>query len=169
VYDSDRNPFRSLISLALSDSILLKAMLALAARHNVNRHWLFQQLQFANIPGASSSPKDALLYKCQAIQGLAMALNNETLYTRDTIVASIFLLIFLDLLESGSDRWNYHLEGAKNLIASIGPSSRSQVGNQQDPGRTVCAIRNFITRQIYLYVYWIHILTSLHGERLTAI
>jgi hypothetical protein len=98
-----------------------------------------------------------------------MALNNETLYTRDTIVASIFLLIFLDLLESGSDRWNYHLEGAKNLIASIGPSSRSQVGNQQDPGRTVCAIRNFITRQIYLYVYWIHILTSLHGERLTAI
>jgi hypothetical protein len=62
-----------------------------------------------------------------------------------------------------------HLEGAKNLIASIGPSSRSRVGNQQDPGRTVCAIRNFITRQIYLYVYWMHILASLHGERLTAI
>ena len=153
MYDSDHNPFRSLISLALSNSVLLKAILALAARHNANRYSTFDQPPLLNTHDSSNSHNDALLYKYQAIQGLSLALNNTTLGWQDNITASIFLLIFLDLLESGSDRWNYHLEGAKKLIASIQPSSDSQDGNKQDPGRTVQTIRNFITRQIYVYVY----------------
>ncbi|OBT53418.1 hypothetical protein VE04_07002 [Pseudogymnoascus sp. 24MN13] len=151
VYDSDQNPFRNLISLALGNSTLLKAILALAARHNANRHYLLrQQPLLATPPASSTSDKDALLYKCQAIQGLSLALNDAVSRRQDTIAASIFLLVFLDLLESGCDRWNFHLEGAKNLIASIWPSSGLETANELDPGRTVQAIRSFITRQIYL-------------------
>jgi hypothetical protein len=99
----------------------------------------------------SSKPhQDALLYKYQAIQGLSLALKDPTTYKQDTITASVFLMIFLDLVESGSDRWNYHLEGAKKLIVSISPSPND--GNNQNPGRTVQAIRTFINRQIYVCV-----------------
>ncbi|KFY49520.1 hypothetical protein V496_09941 [Pseudogymnoascus sp. VKM F-4515 (FW-2607)] len=150
VYDSNQNPFRNLISLALGDSTLLKAILALAARHNTNRRYLSRQPLLATVPASSNSDKYALLYKCQAIQGLSLALNDTVSRRQDTMAASIFLLVFLDLLESGCDRWNFHLEGAKNLIASIWQSSELETGNEQDPGRTVQAIRSFITRQIYL-------------------
>lgn len=159
MYDSDQNPFRDLIPLALGDSTLLKAILALAARHNANRPYRFRQPLLAISPASSNpdnpdnSDKDALLYKCQAIQGLSLALKDAVSRRQDTIAASIFLLVFLDLLESGCDRWNFHLEGAKNLIASIWPPPELETGNGQDPGRTVQAIRSFITRQIYLYVY----------------
>lgn len=73
-------------------------------------------------------------------------------------MASIFLLIFLDLLESGSDRWNVHLEGAKSLI-----SLNSPLGID-DPGQTVQEIRNFIATQIYLYV----LVLQLNAHRLTS-
>lgn len=162
MYDSDQNPFRNLISLALSDSTLLKAILALAARHHANKRYLFRQPLLATFPASSNSDKDALLYKCQAIHGLSLALNDAVSRRQDTIAASIFLLVFLDLLESGCDRWNFHLEGAKNLIASIWPSSGLEIGNEQDPGRTVQAIRSFITRQIYLYVYPTHRMINPH-------
>lgn len=70
-------------------------------------------------------------------------------------MASIFLLIFLDLLESGSDRWNVHLEGAKSLISLNNPLGIN------DPGQTVQEIRNFIATQIYLYVL-VHKLNAAH-------
>lgn len=63
-------------------------------------------------------------------------------------MASIFLLIFLDLLESGSDRWNVHIEGAKSLIALL----NEPLGQGDNPGQTMQEIRNFIAKQIYLYV-----------------
>ncbi|KAF7588348.1 hypothetical protein BBP40_005876 [Aspergillus hancockii] len=69
---------------------------------------------------------------------------------QDTTVASIFLLIFLDLLESGSDKWNFHLEGAKKLITHGQLQLEVQPGTTQDPGRTVQEIRKFIIRQIHL-------------------
>ena len=127
-------------------------MLALAARHDVNRHFTFQQPPSVDISRSSKPHQDALLYKYQAIQGLSLALKDPTTYMQDTITASVFLMIFLDLVESGSDRWNYHLEGAKKLIASIPPSPNYHDGNNQDPGRTIQAIRTFINRQIYVCV-----------------
>lgn len=151
VYDSNKNPFRSLISLALNDHTLLKAVLALAAQHKANASHSFYQSPSA----LTSTNRDALVFKHQAIQGLSQAVNNATSCRQDTTVASIFLLVFLDLLESGSDRWNVHLEGAKSLI-----SLNSPLGID-DPGQTVQEIRNFIATQIYLYVS-IHQLNAAH-------
>lgn len=146
MYDSNQNPLRSLIPVAFNSPVLLKSILAIAARHMGNAG---QSFSASGFPEAENFPYDnALLFKYRAIQGLSRALSNPELSRQDTTVASAFLLIFLDLLESGSDRWNYHLEGTKRLVAQIRP----QTGVQQDLRQTVQGIRGFIVRQIYLYV-----------------
>ncbi|KAJ5627786.1 hypothetical protein N7490_010014 [Penicillium lividum] len=150
VYDSDKNPFRSLIPLGLKDPALLKALLALAARHHVNAGQSFDQAETPTEPRLVNAHWDALSFKHQAIEALSHSLHDNTDYKQDTIVASIFLLIFLDLIESGSDGWNFHLEGAKKLIASTYLTPESHAGVNQGPGETVQEIREFITKQIHL-------------------
>ncbi|KAL2829417.1 fungal-specific transcription factor domain-containing protein [Aspergillus cavernicola] len=140
VYDSQNNPFRSLISLALSDTVLLKAVLALAARHRTNFEQPFSTNGTVAYPISVNTEKDALHFKYHAIQGLSHSLNGGNSY-QDATVASVFLLVFLDLIESGCDRWNYHLEGAKSLMA-LTPS--------HNPGHTLQRIRKFIVKQIHL-------------------
>ncbi|RAK97575.1 Zn(II)2Cys6 transcription factor [Aspergillus ibericus CBS 121593] len=145
VYDSEKNPFRALISLSLLDQTLLKSVLALAARHRANRERSFHDLTIQLSPERTNAHINALRFKYQAIQGISQALGDATGQRKDTTVASIFLLIFLDLLESGSDRWNVHLEGAKRLM----DSSLPEPGSRLDPGRTIQEIRNFLASQIY--------------------
>lgn len=147
VYDSEKNPLRSLISLVPSDPILLKAVLALAAQHKANTG---QQTYEAPSGRLTDAHHHALTFKHDAIHGLSQAVQDVELCRQDSTVASIFLLIFLDLLESGSDRWNVHVEGAKNLIALL----NERTG--YNPGQTVQGIRDFITKQIYLYVRFAH-------------
>jgi hypothetical protein len=150
VYDSDKNPFRSLIALGLKDPTLLKALLALAARHHFNTGQSFNQAEELTEPRFVNANRDALSYKHQAMEALSNSLRDSQHIKHDTTVASIFLLIFLDLIESGSDGWNFHLEGAKKLIASTYPPFESQAGVNQGPGGTVQDIRGFITTQIHL-------------------
>jgi hypothetical protein len=159
VYDSDNNPLRSLIPFGMKEPILQKAILALAARHHANSGQSFYQLQAPASPGLINANRDALLFKHQAVEALSRALGNANSNSskKDTTVASIFLLIFLDLLESGSDGWNFHLEGAKSLISSqrllLGDS-----GVNNGPGQTVKDIRGFIARQIHLWVIFLYLM-----------
>ncbi|KAJ5162713.1 uncharacterized protein N7500_004543 [Penicillium coprophilum] len=150
VYDSDRNPFRSLISFGLKDPVLQKGILALAARHRANTGQSFHQLQAPTSDGLVNANRDALLFKHQAMEALSRVLGDETIVKSDTTVASIFLLIFLDLLEFGSDGWNFHLEGAKGLIALHRPLLEAQAGVNNGPGQTVQEIWGFISNQIHL-------------------
>ena len=142
VYDSEKNPFRSLISLAMHDSVLLQTILALAARHRANTGRPFSDYQEAALPESTDAHQAALRFKHRSIQGLANALSDPKACQRDTTVATTFLLVFLDLLESGCDRWNYHLDGAKTMMAMMKPD---------DPGSTVQGIRQFLATQIHLY------------------
>lgn len=135
----------------MNNSVLLKSVLALAARHRANSGYSFENAIVGASPDLLQIHQDALVFKHQAIQGLTHALNDPTISEQDTTVASIFLLIFLDLLESGSDKWNFHLEGAKRLITS-GQLHELQAGKSQDPGRTIEQIRKFIIKQIHVYV-----------------
>lgn len=128
----------------------MKALLALAARHHANAGQPFHQPEVNTSLSLVNANRDALSFKHQAMETLSHSLRSAELSKQDTTVASIFLLIFLDLLESGSDGWNFHLEGAKNLIASTYPQSDSQAGINQGPGQTVQEIRAFITKQIHL-------------------
>lgn len=84
------------------------------------------------------------------MEALSRALGDGRIAKSDTTVASIFLLIFLDLLESGSEGWNFHLEGAKSLILSHRPLLEAQAGVNNGPGQTVQHIWGFISSQIHL-------------------
>ncbi|KAF9247769.1 transcriptional regulator family: Fungal Specific TF [Penicillium roqueforti] len=150
VYDSARNPFRSLLSFGLNDPVLQKGILALAARHHANTGQSFHQDQPPTSPGLVNANRDALLFKHQAMEALSQVLGDGTIGKGDTTVASIFLFIFLDLLESGSEGWNFHLEGAKSLITSYQPLLEWQAGVNDGPGQTVQEIRGFISNQIHL-------------------
>ncbi|KAJ5612776.1 hypothetical protein N7510_005970 [Penicillium lagena] len=149
VYDSERNPFRNLIPLGFEDPVLLKAILTLAARHHANSGQPFHQLEGTASPEFIKINHDALLFKHEAVKALSSALADTSSAKRDSIVASIFLLIFLDLLESGSSGWNFHLEGAKRLIAYTEPPE-SQNGINGGLGQTVQEIRTFMMKQIHL-------------------
>jgi hypothetical protein len=133
----------------MEEPILQKAILALAARHHVNSGQPFHQLQAPTSPGLINANRDALLFKHQAMEALSRALGNAKSNSskKDTTIASIFLLIFLDLLESGSDGWNFHLEGAKSLISS---RWSGDTGVNNVPGQTIQEIRGFIAKQINL-------------------
>ncbi|KAH8701552.1 C6 transcription factor (Acr-2) [Talaromyces proteolyticus] len=151
VQDSDSNPLRNLIPLALEDSVLMNAVLTLAARHHANIGRAFNRSN-SDSPSTlyTKANRDALCYKYKAIQGLTSSVKDSRLSQQDATVASIFLLIFLDLLESGSDQWNVHLEGAKSLITHNKRYFELSDGTRASPGQTVCDIRNFIASQIYL-------------------
>ncbi|CRG87866.1 Regulatory protein GAL4 [Talaromyces islandicus] len=151
VQDSDSNPLRSLIPLALHDSVLMNAVLTLAARHHANTGYSFRQQDTSIIlPVPMNANRDALSYKYKAIQGLTSSVEHATSIKHDTTLASIFLLIFLDLLESGSDRWNVHLEGAKSLISCNKSLFELPSSVAYGPGQTMLQIRDFISSQIYL-------------------
>ncbi|GMG11780.1 unnamed protein product [Aspergillus oryzae var. brunneus] len=97
----------------------------------------FYELGTSTLPALTDAHYNALWFKYKAIQSLSHALNDANSYKQDTLVAGAFLLIFLDLLESGSDKWNIHLEGVKKLITQIQPSMESQTGTEQGLGDTV--------------------------------
>ncbi|EDP48466.1 conserved hypothetical protein [Aspergillus fumigatus A1163] len=153
MYDSNRNPLRNLIPAALAHPVLLMSILALSARHKANAARPFYQSESARPSGLGSQDDsyNALYFKCNAIQRLARALGAARPYHKDIIAASAFLLIFLDLLESGSDKWNFHLEGIKSLIAQIPSPQAPRTIASHDLGTTIQGLRDFILRQIYLY------------------
>lgn len=127
-----------------------KAILALAARHHANTGQAFNQIGAPTSPGLINADRDALLFKHQAMEALSRTIGAGETQKQDTTVASIFLLIFLDLLESGSDGWNFHLKGAKSLLAEHRPLLESRAGVNDGPGQTLQEIWGFISKEIHL-------------------
>lgn len=150
--DSDSNPFRNLLTYAMDDTSLQKCIIAVSARHFTNTGQSFDQTNAQVAPRFVVANLDALHFKRETIQAVTRALDG-----RDTLLASIFLLIFLDLLESGMDGWNHHICGARGLV-SIGSSlldpghdqaAKGEIKNKC--GDMVTDTRSFISRQLNLY------------------
>jgi hypothetical protein len=151
LYDSDSNPFRNLLLYALEDVALQKSVVALAARHFVNTGYSFDAVADIS-PRFLKAKFDALRFKKQTIEALSSSLSHAESCDQDATLATILLLIFLDLLESGIDGWSFHLQGAKGLhILSRSLVESGSSGNvDSDRGDTAREIRQFITRQLSL-------------------
>ncbi|KAL3460112.1 fungal-specific transcription factor domain-containing protein [Aspergillus heterothallicus] len=115
LHDSDSNPFRNLIPYALEDKALLKSITALAARHYANKGHSFDQTNLAIDSQYAKANLEALLFKAQAINSLSGELASPEPRKKDAVMATILLLIFVELLESGLDGWSFHLKGARGL------------------------------------------------------
>lgn len=154
LYDSDSNPFRNLLSYTLENSALQKSIIALAARHFANTGHSFNQIDAIVSTRFDKAHLDALLFKKQAIEALSRSLSHVDKSEKDATMATILLLIFLDLLESGIDGWNFHLRGVKGLFnlywSLIEPGYSGNTNN--DPGDTIQETRRFIASQFSLYV-----------------
>ncbi|GLB11805.1 hypothetical protein AtubIFM57258_008675 [Aspergillus tubingensis] len=140
MFDSQRNPLRQLIPAALANPILTASVMAISARHMANG-----QQQDGDHATRFQAHSDGLMYKQKAIRGLIQALNDPVPKSRDVLVLSAFILIFLDLLESGRDQWKYHLGGIKQLVHDI-----HTAGTSQNLEATIEGMREFILGQIYL-------------------
>ncbi|KAM0517045.1 hypothetical protein ACHAPE_005157 [Trichoderma viride] len=149
LYDSDSNPFRKLLPYALEDVALQKSIVALAARHFANTGYSFDRIEANSSHRYERAELSALQFKKQSIDALSRSLSRTESCNKDATLASILLLIFLDLLESGIDGWSLHIQGAKvihQLLAELGSNGNTEV----DRGETATEIRQFITRQLFL-------------------
>lgn len=153
MYDSTVNPLRNVIGAAFDNSLLLSSIIALSSRHRANSKLSYSQ---GGLVTSSTVPTDidhtALRFKHKTLRGLSDAVNDPKLRTLDATITSAFLLLFLDLLESGSGTWNIHLEGVKKLITQIETHTRPKGTVQEDFGTYLISIREFVSRQVYVYV-----------------
>lgn len=147
IRDSQENPFRKLVPLCLQHSSLQKAMLALAARHFANTFQAFSTPAGGKFPGFHRANHIALLFKHQAIEELSFSLRNPDQSDVDITLASIFLLIILDLYESGNESWETHLQGAKTFIAANRALLDTKKANSD---KIVTGVMEYILKQIHM-------------------
>lgn len=57
-----------------------------------------------------------LEFKQRTLNQLTQDLSNPVMQRDDRTLAAIVVLALLDLFESGSGAWSYHIEGAKKLL-----------------------------------------------------
>lgn len=127
-----------------------KSIVALAARHFANTGYSFDRIEANSSHQYEKAELSALQFKKQSIDALSRSLSYTQSCNKDATLASILLLIFLDLLESGIDGWSLHIQGAKvihQLLADLGSNRDTRI----DRGETATEIRHFITRQLFLY------------------
>ncbi|KAJ5163578.1 Protein of unknown function DUF3468 [Penicillium coprophilum] len=141
LYSQHKNPFRDLTALVNHSPVLANSITALGALHyslvsesdssvlpwsSVNLSMADSDLSVEDIedivaPASSRKPTSRayhhfLEYKQRALRQLSMDLNNPSMQRDGRTIAAIVLLAFLDIFESGSGAWSYHIEGAKKLL-----------------------------------------------------
>ena len=153
LYDSENNPFRNLLTHATESSSLRKSIIAVAARHFANAGQSFDQVEDALSPRYVNANLDALHFKRQTIQALSSSLSNPEKSRKDETMATILLLIFLDLLESGVDGWKYHLRGAEGLLNLSHALLESGAGEDfsTNQSQAMDETSRFVARQFALY------------------
>ncbi|KAJ6004907.1 Protein of unknown function DUF3468 [Penicillium herquei] len=143
IYPQLKNPWRDIISLVGHSPLLAHAILAIGALH----YSLVSNSDSSMMPWSSHNPLsiDAPLapeeienmitptssrqttskayhhfleFKQRTLNQLSKALSNPATQKDDITLAAIVVLALLDLFESGSGAWSYHIEGAKKLLRS---------------------------------------------------
>ncbi|CAH0057760.1 unnamed protein product [Clonostachys solani] len=149
---TDRNMLKDLVPFSLNDSALQKSLVALAARHLANRGQSFHQVDPIASQDSTQANRKALVFKQQAMQALIKTLSDPIELNNDRTRASIFLFILLDLMESGSSGWDFHLEGAKRLLYLNQPTSKvaDQAPAEQNLPGVAKDLQGFLMRQLYL-------------------
>lgn len=128
-----QNPMRDLVSATSSYPLLLQIMVANSAFHifNISQNpvdFSSPQQRDNSTPGAVmlySGPnrkhyRDALIAKQEALSLLAKSVTVVDATNIDLVLAAILLFVNYDLIESGTDKWKVHMEGAHRLISLLG-------------------------------------------------
>lgn len=131
-YDGPENPQRELVSAARYLPYLFHIMVANGAHHVHHLSCDFatseKLLRYAADGQALAKPyahtqkyhRDALVAKAKALRSLAQSVQVVTDATFDLLLSGILLFINYDLIESGKDQWQVHMEGAHRLVSFLG-------------------------------------------------
>ncbi|KAJ5551020.1 hypothetical protein N7461_005718 [Penicillium sp. DV-2018c] len=143
LYSQHKNPFRDLTALVDRAPILANGITALGALHcslvsdsdSSVQPWSSgnlaledsnlsaEEIESIVAPASTRNPtsqayRHFLEFKQRALRQLSIDLQNPAKRRDGRTLAAIVLLAFLDLVESGSGAWSYHIEGAKKLLKS---------------------------------------------------
>ena len=149
--ETETHLLKGLALLALNDLVLRNSLLALASRHIANKYHKSDGLGPSRL--ADDTDRVALLFKHRAIKELSSALRDPIALEKDTTVASVYIFILLDLLESGSSGWQEHLDGARALSRPIHPQKVITPVVVPQPPPQGQDIRIFLSQKLYLYVH----------------
>ncbi|KAG0159379.1 hypothetical protein PDIDSM_6901 [Penicillium digitatum] len=136
LYSQYKNPFRDLTALVSHSPVLTSSIAALGALHCSlvsdsdtsvlpwspgNLSMSVEEIEDIVAPAGSRKPTSQayhhfLEYKQRALRQLSMDLHNPAMQKDGRTLAAIVLLAFLDIFESGSGAWSYHVRGAKKLL-----------------------------------------------------
>lgn len=144
---------KDLVPLALRDSVLRNSLLALASRHLSNAWQLSHYTRTTMSSEITKSNRHALTLKHCAIRALSGALRDPVELEKDTTIASVYILILLDLLESGSSGWQEHLEGARALSEPMQLQTEIPPALVSDPPRGSQDLCRFLLQNLYLCVH----------------
>ncbi|KAK2688866.1 hypothetical protein QWA68_012128 [Fusarium oxysporum] len=118
--DGLQNPYRDVISLVGASKAVANAIMAVASCHAI--HSKAGYPVFLNPAGRSfdistmSEINRSIIFKQKALAYLADAISEPLEEAKTYILATITLLMLLELYEGGAGPWRVHLEGAKQLL-----------------------------------------------------
>lgn len=143
VYDQIKNPWRDLLSLVGSSPVVAHGLTAMGAlhyfllsnsdsslmpwsSHNLiasTSHLTAEEIESIVTAAGSRRPSSKayrhfLEFKQRTLAQLSKDLASPVMQKDDKTLAAIVVLALLDLFESGSGAWSYHIEGAKKLLRS---------------------------------------------------
>jgi hypothetical protein len=123
--------------------VLFDAMIAVAASHHANTNSQCPVSKGTDGLPLATSCHHSLVFKQRALNHLSQCLDDPSQRHRVPTIASILLLVLLDLLEAGSETWNSHLGGAKYLLTPAAHINCESTTFQDTQG--------FITYQFQVY------------------
>lgn len=116
---SSHNSFRDLLLLSGDHAVLQHVIVANSALHYANAMRNGRKASDVQHELSDKAHRDALVAKHRALRLLSEALANSNLRHPDVVLASIMLFIMLELLESGTSEWRFHIEGARQLMGYL--------------------------------------------------
>ena len=170
VYSQSKNPWREIIPLVGSSPLMAYILSAMGALHysllsssdSSRLPWSSQNLAVLTsfippgeiesmvTPSNTRRPSSRayhhfLEFKQRTLYQLSHDLCNPRLRKDDRTLAAIFVLAFLDLLESGSGAWRFPIEGAKKLLRS---RPQNELGRSMLQGLEAFAIDGCLIMEI---------------------
>lgn len=129
------NPYRNLLQMVSTSPSLCATIAAIGAFHSLytvhhqnqpsNYHHAPRLTcltddheEFARSPNSvvRTNYRHALMFKQRALQSTKRSLSDPRTRGQEATIASVVLLVVLDMVESGGGAWKMHVDGAKSLL-----------------------------------------------------
>ena len=152
----NHNPFYDLIPMTRQHEVLLQVIIAGSAVHMSNASQKLSVSDTTTPPISSAMPqpkeyRDALVAKQRALYLLNSALDDILSADLDVLLAVVLLFIELELIESGRDKWKWHISGARTIINRLGISTRTPMS----------LLRRFLISNCLVYVCFLNLINVL--------